>query len=569
MLSRDEAKNRLIGPGLPFELEEVEIREAVSRVWKNAPHSLRDVFAATGAHGDDEFLVLDDERLSYAEHHRLVCRFAHALRERYAVRKGDRVAIAMRNLPEWSAAFWAITGIGAIAVPLNAWLTSDELAFCLADSGSRLAVVDARRAEQLAPRLAELDLNSLIVARSEGKTTADAMDQWEDILAGVPDDAALPDAAIDPEDDATIFYTSGTTGTPRGAVGTHRNICSNLMSVAYRSALKQLCRGVVPASLGGEKPHTVTLVPVPFFHVTGCHAIMAPGALSGASLILMHRWNPERALELIEREKVTNFVGVPGMVAQIMDSPRFRDHDTASLINIGYGGAPAAPTLPERIAEQLPQAAAENGYGLTELSSLVAFNAAETYRCKPDSVGLPLPICDIRIVDDDGTALPAGAKGEIYVKGPNAVRGYWNQPTASAQVFHDGWVRTGDIGRLDEEGCLYVLDRAKDMLIRGGENVYCVEVENALCSHPAVTEAAVIGKPHDVLGQEVAAVVRISPAQPVNEEELIAHCAERIAAFKVPVQIDIRREPLPCNANGKIEKRRLQAELFPASRSPS
>lgn len=569
MLSREEAQSRLIGPGLPFELEEVEIRGVVTRVWKHAPRSLRDVFAATIAHGDDDFLVLDDERLSYAEHHRRVRRFAHALHERYGVRKGDRVAIAMRNLPEWAVAFWAVTGIGAIAVPLNAWLSADELAFCCADSGSRFAVLDAKRADLLGPRLAELDLRGVIVARCDGETVTGAVDCWDDVLAAVPDSAALPDAAIDPEDDATIFYTSGTTGAPKGAVGTHRNILSNTMSVAYRGALKQLCRGVMPVSLGGEKANTVTLVPVPFFHVTGCHAIMAPGVLSGASLILMHRWSPEQALELIERERVTNFVGVPGMVWQMMSSPRFTEHDTSSLINVGYGGAPAVPRLRERIAELLPQVAAEDGYGLTELSSLVAFAAAETYRRKPDSVGPPIPICDIRIVDDDGTALPPGARGEIWVKGPNAVRGYWNQPAASARTFRDGWVRTGDIGRLDEEGCLYVLDRAKDMLIRGGENVYCVEVENALCRHPAVMEAAVIGKPHDILGQEVAAVVYISPTQSVSEEELIAHCAERIAAFKVPVLVDIRNQPLPCSTNGKIEKRQLRSELFPDSGSAS
>jgi long-chain acyl-CoA synthetase len=561
VLSREQAKDCLIGPGLPFELDEIEIRGAVTRAWKHAPRSLRDVFAATIAHGDADFLVLDDERLSYAEHHRRVCRLAHALRERYGVCKGDRVAIAMRNLPEWSIAFWAATSMGAIAVPLNAWLSTDELAFCLADSGPRLAVVDGKRADQIGPCLADLDLQSVIVARGHGE----GMDSWDDVLAAVPDDAALPEAMIDPDDDATIFYTSGTTGTPKGAVGTHRNICSNIMSVTYRGAMKQLCRGETPVSLGGEKRHAVTLVPVPFFHVTGCHAIMAPGVLSGATLILMHRWNPERALELIEREKITNFVGVPGMISQIIESPRFEDHDTASLINIGYGGAPAMTTLRARIAERLPQAAAENGYGLTELSSLVAFTAAETYRRKPDSVGPPVPICDIKIVGDDGATLATGARGEVCVKGPNAVRGYWNQPAATALTFQDGWVRTGDIGRLDEDGCLYVLDRAKDMLIRGGENVYCVEVENALCSHPAVTEAAVIGKPHDILGQEVAAVVRISPAQPVSEKDLIAHCAERIAAFKVPVQIDVRREPLPCNANGKIEKRQLQNELFPDS----
>ena len=562
MLSREEAESRLIGPGLPFELEEVEVRGVVTRTWKHAPRSLRDVFTATVAHGDADFLILDDERLNYAEHYRLVCRFAHALRERYDIRKGDRVAIAMRNLPEWPVAFWAATAIGAIAVPLNAWLSADEIAFCLADSGSRVVVADARRANLLGPRRAELGLDGLIVARDAGETAPGLAEHWENVLAAAPGDATLPEAEIVPEDDATIFYTSGTTGAPKGAVGTHRNIATNIMSVSYRGAARQLRRGITPAALGGRPPRAVTLVPVPFFHVTGSHAIMAPSVLAGATLILMHKWDPERAIELIERERVTTIVSVPGMIVQIVDSPRFAAHDTSSLVNVSYGGAPAPPSLLGRIAERLPQAMAENGYGLTELSSLVAFNTDDTYRRKPDSVGRPVPVCDVRIVDENGASVPQGTRGEICVRGPNAVRGYWNQPEASARTFRDGWARTGDIGLLDDEGCLYVLDRAKDMLIRGGENVYCVEVENALCSHPAVLAAAVIGKPHDVLGQEVAAVVHVSPAHPAGAEELTAHCRERIAAFKVPVMIDVRAEPLPANAAGKIDKRRLWRELF-------
>ena len=562
-LSREEARSRLIGPGLPLELDEIEIRGEVTRVWKHTPPNLRDVFAATVAHGDATFLVLGDDRISYAEHHGMVCRFAQALRERYEVHKGDRVVLAMRNIPEWSVAFWAVTSIGAIAVPLNAWLSAAELKYCVADSGSKVAVVDAKRAELLRACRDDPELRGMIVARDNHATPDSDVDRWEDVLASVPHGMPLPEASIEPDDDATIFYTSGTTGQPKGAVGTHRNLCSNIMTVAYRSAMKQLCRGVTPAMLGGKKTAAITLVPVPFFHVTGCHSILCPSVLSGAKLILMHRWDPERALELIEREKVTNLVGVPGMILQIVEAPRFKDHDTSSLVSIGYGGAPAMPKLAERIGALLPQVDAENAYGLTEASSVVSFIAGEYYRRKPESTGHAVPICDVKIVDDSGLSQPAGALGEIFIKGPNVVRGYWNNPEASAQTFVDGWMRTGDIGLIDEECCLDVLDRAKDMLIRGGENVYCVEVENALSSHPGVMEAAVIGKPHAVLGQEVAAVVRISPTHRVSEQELIGYCESRIAKFKVPVMIDVRREPLPCNAAGKIVKRQLQIELFP------
>ena len=508
-LSRAEAHARLVGPGLPFELEEIRVRDVVTRTWKNAPPSLGAVLAASTAYGERPFLVLDDKRLSYADHHRLACRFAQALRERYGVRPGERVAIAMRNLPDWSVAFWAATAIGAIAVPLNAWLVADELAYCIADSGACLAVADGPRADLLAGCGQTVGLRGIVVVRGEGAEDRRGIARWEDVLAGADPAPGLPDAGIAPDDDATIFYTSGTTGTPKGAVGTHRNLIANIMTVAYRGAVRQLCRGETPVWLGGPQPHPVTLVPVPFFHVTGCHSIMAPGLFGGSTLVLMHRWDPEHALALGERERVTNITGVPGMVLQMLESPRFAAHDTSSLIAVNYGGTPPPPRLLERIDALLPGADAENGYGLTEASSLVSYNAGESYRRHPDGAGVPTPICDLRIVDEAGAALPAGARGEVCVKGPNIVRGYWKRPEASAETFRDGWLHTGDIGLLDADGCLFLLDRAKDMLIRGGENVYCVEVENALCTHPQILDAAVIGKPHPVLGQEVAAVVQV------------------------------------------------------------
>ena len=432
----------------------------------------------------------------------------------------------------------------------------------LTDSGSRVVVADGKRATLLGSSGEDLSLEGLIVVRDEDKEQSDGTALWDDVLAAADDDPPPPDVAIEPDDDATIFYTSGTTGTPKGAIGTHRNICTNIMSVAYRGAVRQLCRGVTPVWLGGPVPHPTVLVPVPFFHVTGCHSILAPAIFGGTTLILMHRWDPERALALVEREKITNFTGVPGMLLQMLESPDFAEHDTSSLTGANYGGTPPPVRLLDRIAELLPQAEAENGYGLTEASSLVSYNAGESYRRHPDGAGVPVPTCDLKIVDEGGAEVPPGARGEVCVRGPNVVRGYWNKPEASAETFRDGWLHTGDIGRFGEDGCLFLLDRAKDMLIRGGENVYCVEVENALCSHPAVKDAAVIGKPHPVLGQEVAAVVQVSAGQAVDEAALIEHCRSRLAAFKLPVTIEVRTEALPVNANGKVIKRQLQDELF-------
>ena len=488
---------------------------------------------------------------------------AQALRTRYGIRKGDRVAIAMRNLPEWSVAFWAITGIGAIVVPLNAWLTARELAYCVTDSGSLVVVADGKRAALLASCEEDLGLRGLIVVRGEEGKSSEGVALWNDTLAAADDDQSLPNVAIEPDDDATIFYTSGTTGTPKGAVGTHRNISTNIMTVAYRRAVRQLGRGVTPVWLGGPVPHPTVLVPAPFFHVTGCHSILAPAIFGGTTLILMHRWDPERALALIERESVTHFTGVPGMALQMLESPGFADHDTSSLIGLNYGGTPPSVRLLDRIAELLPQAEAENGYGLTEASSLVSYNAGESYRRHPRQRRHSR--AHVRHQDrrrERRRRCLSGVRGEVCVRGSNIVRGYWKQPEASAETFRDGWLHTGDIGLLDEDGLLFLLDRAKDMLIRGGENVYCVEVENALCSHPAVKDAAVIGKPHPVLGQEVAAVVQVSVEQAVGEAALIEHCRSRLAAFKVPATIEVRTEPLPVNANGKVIKRQLQDELF-------
>jgi long-chain acyl-CoA synthetase len=554
-MSIGEAVAALTAPGAPFEMEEKIIRGVSLRVWKNALPSLRAVFEASRAHGDLSFLVYEDERLSYDEHYRHTAALARALERRFGIRKGDRVAIAMRNFPEWSLTFWAAAALGAVVVPLNAWMTGPELEYCLADSGARLLIADAERAERLTPHLAGLPLEAVLVARGSVHA-APGLLRLEDALEQSGD--GLPEATIDPEDDATIFYTSGTTGKPKGALGTQRNICGNLLSLAFSRARTLLRRGE-PLPAPGTAPKTATLLSVPLFHATGCHAVLCASLFSGSKLVMMYRWDPERAMQLIERERISSFGGVPSMAWQVLEHPAFDRYDLSSVESVSYGGAPAAPELVARIKAKFPKVAPGNGYGLTETSSVTTQNAAEDYEKKPDSVGLPIPVCDLRVVDAAGRDAAPGAPGELWIKGPNVVKGYWNNPEATAASFVEGWLKSGDLARIDAEGFVYILDRVKDMLIRGGENVYCVEVEDALYSHWAVMDAAVVGIPHRVLGEEVGAVVQLKPGARAGEEELKRHVAGRLAAFKVPVRIALIDEPLPRNANGKILKRELRA----------
>ena len=371
-------------------------------------------------------------------------------------------------------------------------------------------------------------------------------------------DRAIPaDAlALQPEDDATIFYTSGTTGKPKGALGSHRNICSNIMASASSAARSFLRRGEQPPAADPNAPQKATLLSVPFFHATGCHAVLNPALLGGVKLVLMKKWDVVEAMTLIEREKISSAGGVPTIAWQILEHPDRAKYDLSSLEAVSYGGAPSAPELVRQIAKEF-KAKPGNGWGMTETSATFTHHMAEDYEHRPDSCGPPVPVCDLQVRDPDGKVLGPNEVGEIYGFGPNVVRLYWNKPEATAATFIDGWVRTGDLGRIDEEGFCFIIDRAKDMLIRGGENIYCVEVENALYEHPAVMDAALVGRPHKQLGEEPVAFVTLKEGVDASEEELRAFVAARQAAFKVPVAVHFSREPLPRNANGK----RLKTEL--------
>ena len=557
-MSRAECRDRLTAPGERFEMETIDIRGVPTRVWKHAPTNMRQVAMAARTHGDRLFAIYEDERVTYEAWFRAVARMAAELRER-GVAKGDRVALAMRNLPEWPVAFFAANTIGAICVPLNAWWTGPELAFGLANSGAKLLVCDAERWERIAPHRGELpDLEHALVSRSDAPL--EGAEQLEDVLGTPKDYAALPSAAlpqvdIDPEDEATIFYTSGTTGQPKGALGTHRNLCTNIMSSAYNGAIAFLRRGEEPPA----PVQKVGLTVIPLFHVTACSAGLMGYVVAGHTMVFMHKWDPVKAFQLIEREKVNLTGGVPTIAWQLLEHPERANYDLSSLEAVAYGGAPAAPELVRKIHEEFGALPA-NGWGMTETMATVTGHSSEDYLNRPDSCGPPVAVADLKIVGDDGvTELPVGEVGELWARGPMVVKGYWNRPEATAETFVDGWVRTGDLARLDEEGWCYIVDRAKDMIIRGGENIYSSEVENVLYDHPAVTDAALVAIAHPTLGEEPAAVVHLAPGMSATEDELREWVAARLAKFKVPVRIAFVQDTLPRNANGKILKKDLGA----------
>jgi long-chain acyl-CoA synthetase len=566
-MSIAEADAQLTAPGQMFEVDEVAIRGVPTKVWKNCPATLTDILKLSRGHGDKTFIVYEDERITFEEHFRACAHLAHVLRDRFGVREGDRVAIAMRNFPEWSVAFWGASAAGAVVVPLNAWWTGEELEYGLADSGTRVLFADAERAARLTARMADLpDLEVTVVARSaaqgSGEPAPSGTLRWEEVLGQVPSPPEaldVPEISVGTDDDATIFYTSGTTGHPKGALGTHRNICTNPISLFFVN-VRNATRSGVDALAGGAGQSSY-LLSVPLFHATGCHSILVANILAGGKLVMMHRWEPGRALELIEREQITTFGGVPTMVMQVLDHPDFAKFDTSSVKGIGYGGAPAPPELVRRVQEQFGSTPASNGYGLTETSSLSTMNSGADYLAKPDSVGPPVPVVTVRVVDPDGRKVPTGATGELWIKGPNVVKGYWNKPEATAETFSDGWLHTGDLARVDDEGFVYIVDRAKDMLIRGGENVYCVEIESVLYEHPCVAEAAVIGIPHPTLGEEVGAVVHLRPGASVSEGDLQRYVGGRLASFKVPTKVWFYDEELPRNPAGKVLKRDLREAL--------
>nr|WP_317893226.1 class I adenylate-forming enzyme family protein [uncultured Sphingomonas sp.] len=557
-----EATARLTAPGARYEMETVAIRGVLTRTWKHAPRSLAALAQASRAHRDRLFLVHEDERVTFEASYRAVATLAAALAARGII-KGDRVAIAMRNRPQWPIALMAIASLGAIAVPLNAWWTGGELAFALADTGARLLIADAGRHERLLDHYAKLPALEAVLVSGWREPLVDPFEPLEALIGSPNDWARLPEVAfpkadVAPDDPVTIFYTSGTTGGPKGAVGTHRNLMSNILSSGFVSARTLLRRR---APLPERSPPQTVLLPIPLFHVTACSAFLMIALATGGTIVLMPKWDPAAAMTMIERERIEAIGGVPAIAWQLLEHPDRDAHDLSSLVRIAYGGAPAAPELARRIHAEFG-AMPSNGWGMTETMATVASNAAEDYLARPTSCGPPVATADLKILSPEtGEPLPHGHVGELWARGPMVVQGYWNRPQETAASFVEGWVRTGDLARLDADGFCHIVDRLKDVVIRGGENIYAAEVEDVLYAHPAVTDCALVGIPHRTLGEQPAAVVHLAPGTHADEAELQAWVRARLAAFKVPVAIRFVEATLPRNPNGKILKQTLR-EMF-------
>ena len=551
-----EAAKALLGAGGQFEIVTKRIRGVDLPTFANAPRHLRELYQNALEYSDEVFYVYEGERFNFANAWHEAQRVAAALQS-LGVAPGDRVGISMRNYPEWLWSFMGITAMGGVAVAMNAWWSGDEMIYGVEDSGLTALFVDRERLEQLAPYLDEKDLN-VIAVRTE-HTSGRGVRGWQDFVSSGAGSMATPD--IEPDDNATILYTSGSTSHPKGVLSSHRAIIHSLLGWEAAAALARANSG---RSARPRDMQPSMILTVPLFHVTGLNGQLLPSFRNGRKVVGMHKWEAEKALAIIEREKVTHFSGVPTMAYELVNSPNYDQYDLSSLRSIGGGGAAMTPKHSRRIDERSKnQVRASAAYGMTETNGLAASNAGANLKGRPQSCGKALPpLVEIRIADGDGNERATGSTGEIWIRGPMNFTSYWNRPEDTDATLVDGWVRTGDLGHLDEEGFLFITDREKDMIIRGGENIGCQEVEAVIYDHPAVAECAVFGVPDERLGETVAAVVMAKPDQLLTAGDIQSHIGEHLARFKVPQYIWTRQDQLPKTASGKIYKRGLREEAI-------
>ena len=555
-----QVRDELTGPGGPFEIVEADILGNRIRTYKNAPPSVREVWLSTVAFAERPYLIYQDERMTYAEAHAQVNAIAVWMAEQ-GVQPGDRVAIAMRNYPEWMLIYWACVASGVTAVGMNAWWTTEEMAFALKDSEPKILFLDAERLTRFREK-PELAGSVKLVGVRLDKTEPD-ITPWSEVIAH---GGEMPAVTVDPESDACIFYTSGTTGFPKGAQLTHRGCVANLFNMLYAAASSALAveraTGVAPPA---TPPVPVTLVTTPLFHVTANNCAAYGVTAAGGAMVLMYRWDAGDALKIIERERVTGMSGVPIMARELITHPDFAKTDTSSLLALSGGGAQVPPDQVLKIDEAVETARPTTGYGMTETCGIITSLGGDFYVDRPDSAGPAMPVYEAKCVDDDGNEVPLGETGELWVRGAAVIKGYINRPDATAESITDGWLHTGDIARMDEDGFIYIVDRKKDMVLRGGENVYCVEVEAAIYRHPAVAECSVFGVPDDRLGEEVAAAIFLKEGETLDADSLREEMAKHVAKHKLPRFVFFVDEPLPRNASGKFLRRELRETLAPAT----
>jgi long-chain acyl-CoA synthetase len=508
--------------------------------YRHRPQNLNSLLQESAERFPDKPIFKGSSRsVSYEQFCSEVRGFASVLQNEFGIRKGDRIALLLTNDIAFPLTIFAAALIGAVSVPINTRFVTKEIAYILKDSGARLCILhpefrkDGERAEK-----SVASVEHLIIAGAPPEN-----DGEYELYSLLEQSRGEPEPVeVDENDLASIFYTSGTVGEPKGAICSHRNLVAAALNVAATTGLTAEDR---------------QLICVPLAHPLGCQSQMIGGVYLGSTSIIQRHFVSDETLSLLGTAKITTLVGVPTIYWMLLAQMKLKDYNFSSLRNIVYGGAPASPELIRRLRETFPQARLGNGYGLTESSALATFLPDEYAMEKPDSVGPPVPPVQVKVVNETGRELPVGKIGEVLLKGPNIVDGYWQDPDTTGQTFRDGWLHTGDVGRLDDAGFLYIVDRKKDMIIRGGENIYCVEIENVLQSNPAIFEAAVVGEPDKVFGEQVMAYVVLNPGQSLTVDEILDFCEDYLADFKVPKYVTIV-ESLPRNPAGKIDKRALR-----------
>jgi len=552
-VTRQEALAALTAPGQPHEIVQIEAIGRQIRAFKNAPKNLGQLYRE--ARSDKPFLIYEDERLSFEETWRRACTLAHVLVNDYGVKKGDRVAIAMRNYPEWMIAFMAATSIGALTVAVNALWTADEMSYGIGLAQPKVAFIDQERIDRLnmLPNL-PADLK-LIGVRTTHALPANVR-SYADVMSS-PEKSELPDVDVQPDDDAIMLFTSGSTGHPKGAVSTHRNVIHALLSWEL-DLIASFTTGLIERP-PADAPQTGSLLVIPLFHVTGLHSVALSCFRLQRRLVSMYKWDVAKGADIIEREGITNFTATPAITGDLVNYSRETGRHFPSLSAVGGGGASRAPEQVRAIDAVFAKAMPATGWGMTETNAIGVGIAAADYLRKPESSGRVSAVLDVRIVNEAGVELPTGQRGELQIRGASIMRGYYKRPDANASEFvNNEWFRTGDVAYIDDEGFVFIVDRIKDLVIRGGENIGCGSVEYALQEHPAVVEACVYGVPDERLGEEVGATIYAD--KPVTEAELRDFLSTRLGKFQIPRYFRFESEPLPRGATGKIMKKDLRAQ---------
>lgn len=548
------AKTRagLTAPGAPFELVELTDAKGHSfKAFKNAFPHLPALLNAGRAHAGKEFIVQDGDRWTFDRLFTAADALAGHLQHTLGVQPGDRVAIAMRNRPEWAVAFVAASLAGAVPVPLNSYGLHDELAAALRLTTPRVLVADSLRLQRLGSTAASLVTHLVeVVEASEqaaGPHTLEALTAPGGPVAQAPTPS--------PGDPALILFTSGATSEAKGVVSSHRAVCQALFNIDFIGAISAMTSPQAMAGFMQRGFAPTTLTAVPLFHVSGLHAQLLSSLRHGRRLVFMRRWDSARALELIRDEHITQFNGAPSMVLQLLEQPGFdREGAARSLGGLGFGGAGMPQRLIDQVGRHMASTMTGIGFGLTETNGVGAAASGLLFEQSPHAAGAVSPLIECRVVDEQGQTLPTGQAGEIWLRGVSLMQGYWQQPDATARALQGGWFRTGDVGMLDEHGLLRVVDRIKDVINRNGEKIAAAEVESCLMMHPEVLEVVVYGVPDATTGEAVVAEVVLRPGSQPEPEELRRHAAQHLAAYKVPLHVLLRTEPLPRNPAGKSLK---------------